>query len=136
MTHRILADLVLLLHAGFIAFVVLGLVVFLIGGALGWRWVRNRWVRGAHFACIVIVVFQAWSGITCPLTTWENHLRAQAGQTTYPGGFIAYWVRRVIFYENVPDVVFLLVYTGFGLLVLLTLWFVPVRWRAKPRESD
>ena len=27
-----------------IATVVLGLVLFLIGGAYGWAWVRNRWV--------------------------------------------------------------------------------------------
>ena len=134
MAYRILADLVLLVHTAFIAFVVLGLVLILVGGALDWQWVRNRWFRIAHLTCIAIVVFQAWFNIACPLTVWENNLRAWAGETTYPGGFFAYWVRRMIFFD-VPGVVFLIGYTVFGLLILLTLWLVPVRWRGRSGEG-
>ena len=44
------------LHTGFIAFVVLGLVLVLIGMAIGWRWTRNAWFRVAHLAAIAFVV--------------------------------------------------------------------------------
>jgi len=53
---RLLADAVLALHAAFVAFVVLGLVAILVGGALGWRWVRGPRFRALHLAAIVSVV--------------------------------------------------------------------------------
>ena len=39
------ADTVLLIHALFVAFVVLGLLLILVGGLLHWPWVRNRLFR-------------------------------------------------------------------------------------------
>jgi hypothetical protein len=51
-TYRGLADAVLVLHAGVVLFVVAGLALTLVGGALRWRWVRNFWFRAAHLAAI------------------------------------------------------------------------------------
>ncbi len=127
MSDPLLADAVLLLHAGFIAFVVLGLLLILIGGALKWSWVRNCWFRIAHFAAIGLVIAQAWLGITCPLTTLENNLRARAGQPTYERGFIADHVHQLIFFQA-PWWVFALVYTAFGLLVVVSFWLVRPKW--------
>ncbi len=56
------ADAILVLHTLFVAFVVLGLVCIVVGGILGWRWVRNRWFRYAHLAAIGVVVLQSWLG--------------------------------------------------------------------------
>ena len=50
----LLADLVLLLHGLIVAFVVAGLVLFIIGGMRGWFWVRNPWVRGVHLELSVL----------------------------------------------------------------------------------
>lgn len=134
MLYGVAADAVLVVHAAFIAFVVLGLVVILIGGALGWRWVRNRWFRLAHLACIGYVVIQAWLGIICPLTTWESQLRVWAGEDPYdPQGFIATWLRRLIFFNAEPWV-FTLAYSLFGAAVVATLIFVPMRWRSPQRS--
>lgn len=127
MADQTLADLVLFLHAGFIAFVVLGLAVILVGGVMKWSWVRNRWLRIAHLAAIALVVAQAWLGITCPLTTLENHFRDRAGQPGYELGFIADRVQRLIFFEA-PGWVFTLAYTAFALLVLASLWLVRPHW--------
>ena len=135
MLLSLLADLILVVHTAFVAFVVLGLPVVLIGGALKWQWVRNRWFRGAHFAAIGIVVLQQWAGLWCPLTTWENRLRAAAGQAGYPEGFIAYWLHGLLFYD-LPRPVFTAAYTAFGALVLLSLWWVPVRWRGGGKDRD
>ncbi len=128
MPNQTLADIILLLHAGFIAFVVLGLLLILTGGVLKWRWVRNRWFRLAHLAAIGLVVAQAWLGITCPLTTLENSLRARAGQPGYELGFIADRVQRLIFFQA-DAWVFSLAYTVFGLLVLTSFWLVRPRWK-------
>jgi hypothetical protein len=48
-------------------------------------------------------------------------LREQAGDGVYAGSFISYWLDALFFY-SAPDWVFLLSYTGFGLLVLMS-WF-------------
>lgn len=123
----LLADAVLVVHALFVAFVVVGQVVILAGLALGWAWVRGWRFRVAHLVAIGIVVGQAWLGVLCPLTILENALRARAGEAGYGTSFIQYWLHRVIFYEAEPWV-FTAAYTAFGALVLATwAWGRPVR---------
>jgi hypothetical protein len=112
---------VLYLHTGFVLFVVLGLLLVIAGGAMGWNWVRNRAFRFCHVLAIGVVVLQAWLGVLCPLTRLEMNLRVRGGDATYPGSFIAHWVERFLYYDA-PDWVFVLVYTAFGLAVLAS-WF-------------
>lgn len=116
LAYRILADLVILLHAAFVAFIVIGLVLILVGGYRGWAWVRFPIFRIAHLLAIGYVVVQEWLGFTCPLTTLESELRAKAGDASYAGSFVAHWLDRLLFYQA-PPIVFLAVYTIFGLLV-------------------
>lgn len=129
MFYRIAADAIVVAHFAYVIFVIVGLFVVLLGGLLGWQWVRNRWFRLVHLSMILVVVLEAWAGITCPLTTWENNLRVLAGDTTYEGAFIANLVHRLLFYENVPKWIFTAAYTTFGSLVAGSFWLVPVRWR-------
>lgn len=72
---RLLADGIFLIHILFILFVVVGLLVIGIGLLRKWRWVRNFWFRTIHLICIGVVVMESWTGITCPLTTYEEELR-------------------------------------------------------------
>jgi len=111
------ADLVLLLHVLFVLFVVLGLLLVISGGVLGWSWVRNVCFRVVHLLAIGFVVVQAWLGEVCPLTTWEMALRARAGGSVYAGSFISHWLDELLYYQA-PGWVFALVYTGFGLLTV------------------
>ena len=128
---RLLADLILILHTGFIAFVILGLIAVWVGYFASWNWTRSIAFRVAHLVAIGYVVAQAWCRITCPLTTLENHLRQRAGQDPYAeGGFIQYWLHNLIFFDAEPWV-FTLTYTLFGLLVVGTLIFAPPR-RMRP----
>jgi hypothetical protein len=127
--YRILADSVVLLHASYVAFVVLGELVILLSIVLRWEWIRNRTFRLAHLAAILIVVLEAWSGSTCPLTTWENALRSQAGQTVEQGDFIGRWVHHALFCQAAPWV-FTAIYSAFGALVILSLVLSPPRWRS------
>jgi len=132
---RIGADLVLLTHVAFVAFVVIGLLVIVGGGFRGWRWVRNPWFRSLHLGAIALVVGQAWLGVICPLTTLEMALRARAGDQTYGGTFIAHWLQQLLYYQA-PPWVFLACYTGFGLVVAGTwIGFRPRPFRTKARPA-
>ena len=117
------ADFVLVAHALFAAFVVLGLLLVFAGKLLRWRWVRNPWFRAAHLLAIGVVVLQSWVGVICPLTNWEMSLRAKAGETVYEGSFIAHWLHELLYYDA-PPWVFVVCYTGFGVLVLLSWYYV------------
>jgi hypothetical protein len=120
--YGLLADAILIVHALFVAFVVLGLVLILLGLWRGWPWVRNFWFRLAHLVAIGIVVLQAWAGVLCPLTVWENALRERAGEAAYAGSFIQHWLHRLLFWQAEPWV-FTAVYTVFGVAVALT-WII------------
>ena len=121
------ADAILVLHVCFVGFVVFGLLLLFPGRWLGWRWIRNAWFRLSHLAAIAVVVAQSWLGVICPLTIWEMQLREKAGDAYYEGAFIAHWVDELLYYQA-PPWVFMLCYTVFGLLVLIS-WF----W-ARPRS--
>ena len=123
---RVLADVVLFVHVTFVTFVVLGLVSILIGGARGWRWIRNPWLRICHLAAIAVVAVQTWLGVTCPFTRLEMVLRRRAGDATYDGSFIAHWLEE-LFYADAPAWLFAIAYTLFGLAVLGTWFGVPPR---------
>lgn len=124
----LLADMVLLAHFGLVVFVVGGLAIILVGNLLAWQWVNNPWFRLAHIAAIAVVVAESWLGITCPLTTLESWLRAQAGVSGYEASFIEHWVQRILFHEA-PPWVFASAYTAFGLLVAAAWWYFPPRRR-------
>lgn len=129
---RIAADAVLLVHVGFVAFVLLGLLCILAGGALRWQWVRNPWFRLLHLVAIGIVVLQSWLGALCPLTTLEMALRQKAGEATYSGSFIAHWLNSLLYIEA-PMWMFAVAYTMFGLLVAVS--WVLVRPRRLHRAA-
>lgn len=129
-SYQLLANAVLMLHVGIVVFIIGGLLLTLLGGALKWRWVKNFWFRSLHLGGIGYIVMEAWLGIICPLTTLELWLRERAGQATYEGDFIAHWLRQLMFYEA-PPWVFVAAYSAFALLVVLSWVLVPpVRpWR-------
>ncbi|HEY9278518.1 MAG TPA: DUF2784 domain-containing protein [Eoetvoesiella sp.] len=87
MTYRILADLVLLTHAFFMVFVILGGILVL------WK----RWLLWLHLPALIwgaIVIAMGW---TCPLTPLENALRQMAGQESYSVSFIEHYLLFAIY---------------------------------------
>ena len=136
MYYRITADLVLAVHASFVLFVILGLVLIGVGGVRRWRWVQNPWFRLGHLLAIGVVAAQAWLGAICPLTSLEMALRSRAGDAVYRGSFIAHWMKTLLYYEA-PLWVFAICYTAFGLLVVASWIIVPRRplFRRSPSDS-
>jgi hypothetical protein len=134
MDPALLADLLVAVHVAFVAFIVLGEAAILAGAALRWGGVRNRWFRLAHVAAIVVVALEAACGVLCPLTRWEFNLRERAGQGGRPGTFIGRLLHDLLYYDA-PPWVFIVAYAAFALLVILTLVFVPPRWKRPPEGN-
>ncbi len=110
-----LADAVLVLHALFLVWVVLGV-------AAVWRW---PWLAVLHLPAVAWGLWIETSGGVCPLTPLENSLRAAAGETGYSGGFIEHYVGGVIYPAGltraaqwlVAGVLALINITGYGLII-------------------
>ncbi|MEO7502059.1 MAG: DUF2784 domain-containing protein [Gemmatimonadaceae bacterium] len=85
--YRLLADAVVLVHAAFVAFVILG-------GFLALRWRRIVW---AHVPAAIWGVLIEYAGWICPLTPLEHSLRAGAGEAAYSGDFIDHYVLRALY---------------------------------------
>lgn len=129
-----LADAILAMHVGIVAFVVLGVPAIALGGWRGWGWVRRLPLRLLHLALVCYIALQAWLGVACPLTVWEQSLRNRAGQATYGESFIQHWLSRLIFFEA-PWWVFVAAYSLFAVLVAACWrWVPPVRSAVRARR--
>lgn len=104
MAYRMLADLVLLAHATFVAFV-------LLGALLVWRWPRLAWL---HVPAALWGTGIEFAGGICPLTPLENHWRRLAGDEGYTGGFVEHYVLPALYPEGLTRQV----QVGLGLVVL------------------
>jgi hypothetical protein len=124
----LLADIVLVAHFLFVAFVVGGLAAIWIGAALNWTWIRNFWFRAAHLGAIGFVVAESLVGILCPLTVLEDALRQGGGP---PSSFIQRWVGRLLYYD-LSERIFAVIYVVFGLIVGLTFICIRPERRAGP----
>lgn len=121
LNSALLADLVLLLHAAFVAFVVAGFALVWIGYWRGWRWIGNRALRSLHLAAITFVALESLLGMVCPLTQWEAALRGTAPQRS----FVARAVHAVLFYDF-PEWVFTVLYVAFAAVTVATIRLVPM----------
>jgi hypothetical protein len=90
MSYRLLADLVLLVHAAFVVFVMLG-------GFAVLRWPRLAW---AHLPVAIWGAGIEFTGGICPLTPLENHWRRLAGEQGYTGGFVEHYVVAALYPEG------------------------------------
>ena len=124
-----LADLILLVHLALAAFIALGLPLVWTGAWLNWNWTRNRALRYAHTAAILAVAAEALAGSVCPLTRWEDALRAGTDHRS----FIARWMARLLYYDF-PDWVFTLVYVLYAAATLATLRLIAPRQSSRARQ--
>ena len=120
------ADALLVLHFAIVVFIVGGLILTWVGGALGWAWVGNPWFRYAHLGAIAFVALEAVLGLACPLTVMEDLLRGGARAES----FVGRWVRYFLYYRA-PEWVFTALYVAWTAATLATLWLVPPRRRTR-----
>lgn len=102
MLMRVLADLVVVIHLGFICFVVLGGLL-----VLRWRWVM--WLHLPAVAWGAAIEFFHW---VCPLTPLENTLREASGAAGYSGGFVEHYLIPVIYPQGLTGEIQVLLGVG------------------------
>jgi hypothetical protein len=98
--YKILADTIVVFHFAWILFMLLGFILTLCGFC--WKGFLDRWLfRILHLLGIAYVSALAIMGKYCPLTLWENTLRARYDSTlTYPGSFMIHYAEKLIY----PDI--------------------------------
>jgi hypothetical protein len=87
MAYRFLAAAVLLVHLGFILFVVAGAALV----------ARRRMLLPLHLAAVAWGVAIEVAGAACPLTALENRFRLLAGAAGYGGGFVDHYLVGLIY---------------------------------------
>jgi len=123
MLYSALAELVLVLHAVFIVFV-------LFGGLLALRWRLLPWL---HLPCVLWVILIELNGWICPLTPLENQLREAAGERGYSGGFIEHYLLPIVYPPGLTTGLRMLLAAlvlGVNLAVYGLLWW---NWRRRSR---
>jgi hypothetical protein len=88
--YRAIADVVVLVHFGFVLFVA-------VGGVLAWRWPRLLWPHLAAVAWGAGIVTIGWD---CPLTPLEKHFRRLGNERGYEGGFVDRYIEGVLYPER------------------------------------
>jgi hypothetical protein len=124
MLSRVLADLVVVLHAAFVAFVVAGGLLVL----------RRRWIAAVHLPAVAWAAWIEFAGWICPLTPLENALRARAGEAGYAGGFVEHYLLPLLYPAALTPGV--QVALGCGVLVLnVAVYAVVLRARVAARRA-
>jgi hypothetical protein len=95
MGYGMLADAVVVVHAAFVGFAVLG-------GLLAARWPRLALLQIPAAAWGILVEVAGWP---CPLTPLENALRAHAGDTGYGESFIEHHLLPILYPEGLTRTV-------------------------------
>ncbi|AKJ30484.1 DUF2784 domain-containing protein [Caldimonas brevitalea] len=87
MIYRLLADALVTAHLAFVVFVMLG-------GLLVWRWPRLAWL---HLPAVAWGIWIEFSAGICPLTPFENRLRALGGEAGYQGSFVEHYLMPILY---------------------------------------
>ena len=91
--YHLLADLVVIIHCGFVLFAVLGGLLVL----------RRRHWAWLHLPAFLWAGLIEFTGGICPLTPLENQLRALGGQEVYRGAFIDRYVMPLLYPDQLSQ---------------------------------
>jgi hypothetical protein len=125
MFYRIGADVVVVLHLGFILFVVLG-------GFLALRWTVVAWFHVPAAIWGILIEFYRW---ICPLTPLENFLRRASGIAGYKGSFVDHYLIPII-YPVVLNRTVQIILGSFVLILNVVVYFFVVRKIVRGRRMD
>jgi len=123
--YRLFADLIVVVHALFVVFVVLG-------GLLVLRWPRLAWLHLPAAGWGALIEFSSW---ICPLTPLEKWLRLRAGEAAYEGGFIEHYLLPILYPPGLTrqtQIVLGLIVLAINLVVY---GYLLRRWAARRRET-
>jgi len=124
MPNVLLADIIAVIHLGYVIYVILGFVLIVVGIILRWKWIRNLPFRITHLLAIVGVACEALLGINCPLTVLEFKLRYASKLSEEKVSFIGSIIDSLLYY-NAPGWLFTIIYAAFAILVVITFIIAP-----------
>jgi hypothetical protein len=127
MYYRLLADFLVAIHFLWILFMLVGFGLILAGMLFSKKILNWFWFRTLHLAGIIYVGALSMQGKLCPLTIWENQLRAKADQaSTYSGSFIIHYIEKLVYLEVNP-VLLQVATVSLGVFTLLAYVLAPPR---------
>ena len=121
MLYRLTADLVVLIHFGFICFVVLG-------GFMALKW---KWIIFLHIPCALLGILIEFYGWICPLTPLEQHFQKLGEEAGYSGGFIDHYIMSIIYPAGLTREMQLILGTLVVLINVVAYAWVIIRHRKK-----
>jgi len=121
------ADLLMIIHFLWAAFMILGLPIGLIAHSSALRW--------THFIGMLITAAIAMMGAYCPLTIWEEILRWEGDSgLTHGGSFLAHHMSKVL-YPNLEPWIIRAASVIWGVITLLAMLLVPPRAGVRPGKG-
>jgi hypothetical protein len=134
MPYLFLADVIVIIHLGYVIYVILGFILIVIGIILRWKWIRNLPFRISHLLAIVGVACEALLGVNCPLTVLEFKLRYATNLSEEKVSFIGTMIDSLLYY-NAPGWLFTIIYAAFAILVVITFIIAPPTRRGRSIKS-
>jgi hypothetical protein len=126
MFYPIAADIVIVIHFLWIAFVIMGFPVLL--------WLNNARWRLVHLAAVIWMVLMQVTSSICPLTHLEAWLKSEGrGAEVYSGKFIIETLERLIYVDNVTLEKILYATSAYLVIIVLSFWFRPIGKKKKGR---
>ena len=122
-TVHMLADAVLVLHAGVVLFNIFWMIAIPLGAWRGCPFVRAFGWRIAHIASLAVVAIQPLLGRYCFLTLAQDALNAQAGPAGEPN--LVERVATAIVFWPLPPWIFVYLYVAAFLWTAALWWLVP-----------
>ncbi len=129
MPYAIAADIVIVIHVLWIAFVILGFPVFL--------WVNSTRWRLIHLAAVIWMILMQITHSICPLTYLEAWLKSEGREAeVYSGKFIIETIERLIYVDTVTLEKITWATGAYLVLILLSFWFRPLPRKKKARRGE
>ena len=130
--NTFLADLILVIHFSWAAWMVVGIVLTIFGfwWKRFWRWAV---FRTAHLVGMLLTgSTPLWAAGVCPLTEWEWQLR-QGAIPVEREPFLIHWIRELLFYDVEP--ITLALVSGAAAIFVCVMYVVRPPWKAKRLQS-
>jgi len=128
MIYQIAADIVIVIHFLWIAFVILGFPVTL--------WLNNARWRLIHLAAVIWMILMQVNRAICPLTYLEAWLKSE-GRTAevYSGKFIIETIEHLIYVDSLTLEKIMYATAAYLVLIVLSFWFRPIRKKTRQRPE-
>jgi hypothetical protein len=117
--YAVAAGMVVIFHLAFVVFAAAGALLML-------KWRRAWWV---HLPAVAWAAWIEFSGGICPLTPFENDLRALAGLEFYSGDFVARYLFPVLYPGGLTRGAQMMI--GMGVLILNATLYAVVFYRRR-----